>query len=163
MAQHINKRNDNRSSFWTQLYSYFFYINVFSLSAFLLFWDYYLPAFLVFGINLFIMVVLREKINKEYYKLFYQDLFNSEELRETEIEVSEDGISCQSVDGYSFYRWNNIIDFVETDKTIYFFTKGLAIPVMKNAFEFENQKMEFLIFTKARIPQQLLAKNDSRF
>lgn len=162
MAQHINQRKGNRSSFWTQVYSYFFYVNIFSLSAFLIFLDYYLAAFLTFGINLFLMVFLREKINKEYYKLFYQDLFNSEESRETEIEVSEEGISCQSADGYSFYRWNNIIDFVETDNAMFFFTKGLAIPVMKNAFEFENQKTEFLIFTKARIPQQILVKNDSR-
>ncbi|MBX7169582.1 MAG: YcxB family protein [Pyrinomonadaceae bacterium] len=156
IANQINQQNKVKANFWVQLYYYFVFANCFALSAFLFFLGYYLAGFILFLINLFFIIFLSDKIKNESYKTYYANFFSGDEYKETEIELLEDGISCKSIDGDSFFRWQNLREIVETPDKIYLFTKSNGITVAKNSFEFETQMQDFLIFAKARVPQNLL-------
>lgn len=163
ISQHVNKQNDSRSNAWVQFYSYFVTINCFALPGLLIFFDFFLTGGIVFLINVFCLIFLRDKINKEAYKVFYRDFFSENEFRETEVELLEDGIACESVDGKSFFNWQSIKEIAVTDDTIYFFSKGTGIPVPKNSFEYGTQMQEFLIFAQARVFQPISVIKESRF
>lgn len=156
IANQINQQSKVKSNVWVQLYYYFIFANCFAFSAFLFFLGYYLAGFILFLINLFFLIFLSDKVRNEGYKAFYASFFSDNEFKENEVEFLEDGVSCKSIDGDTFFRWQNFRKIVETSDKIYLFTQANGITITKNSFEFETQIQEFLIFAKARIPQKFL-------
>lgn len=159
IANFINQKNNIRENGWYQLYTYYFYINCFAFSAFLLFLEYYLAGFILFLANLFFFMFISDKINKESQKSFYLNFFAGDKFKETEIELLESGVSCKSIDGNSFLPWQNILEIVETPQSIYFFTKSNGLTITKDSFEFESNMHEFLIFAKARVSRAISTVN----
>ncbi|HRH45942.1 MAG TPA: hypothetical protein PKY82_30140, partial [Pyrinomonadaceae bacterium] len=153
IVNHLNKKNRIKQSRWVAFYSYFFYIYLFLLPAYLLFLNHFLAGFIIFLIIIIFFVFLRDKINNESLKDHYRKYDFGGEFREIEVELSENGIFCKypaptaSIEEMtSFARWENIKEIVETIDKLYFFTPQSGITISKNSFESELQMQEFLIF-----------------
>jgi hypothetical protein len=156
IANHLNEKNKVNSNGWVQLYSYFVFINCFAFSAFAFILGYYWVGIGLFLLNLFFLVFLGDKIQRENYKAHYRAFFADDKFKEIEVELSDDGVSCKSVNGDSFLSWQNLNEIVETEGMIYIFTSFNGIPIAKNSFEYGSQIQEFLIFSKARLSDKLL-------
>ena len=163
IVNHLNKKNRIKQSRWVAFYSYFFYVYIFLLPAYLLFLNYFLAGFIIFLINIIVFVFLRDKINNESLKDYYRKYDFGGEFREIEVELSENGIFCKYPaptasfeEITTFAKWETIKETIETVDKIYFFTPQSGIAISKNSFEIETQIQEFLIFAKARIPQKFL-------
>lgn len=166
IANYTKRKNWARSGGWVKFYSYYFYLNTFALSAFLIYLNYLLAGFIVFFINVVILIFLRDKIDKEGYRDHFRDYFIGKDYVEFEVKLDENGISCKYDDEIDFLgtintftQWNNVKELVETKKTIYLFTRRNGIAISKNSFEFEPQMQEFLIFAKARVSKAISTIN----
>lgn len=163
ILNHLNGKNRIKPGGWATFYSYFLYIYIFLLPAYLLFLNHFLAGIIIFLINLIVFVFLSDKINNESLRDHYRKYDFPEGLREIEVELSEKGILCNYPaptasfeEITTFAKWDNIREIIDTVDKIYFFTAQGGIAINKNSFESEQRMQDFLIFAKARIPQNLL-------
>lgn len=160
VTEKLQKRHKRRSSnFWQRIYTFYFYANILAVPALLLFFDYIFIGLVLFFISLMMFIFLLPIAEKDNLRDYYKSIFSKDD-EQTEIELSEKGIGYKRENGMEwFWTWNNIVNIEDTDRTIYFFTRGRGISVPKRAFNSGEQIREFLTFANSRIKTEDGIKN----
>ena len=107
------------------------------------YWVSALTFLLVLIINLGLFRLPTKKYFFDHYRNYYLRILGKE-MFNVEIEISEKGFYAKQLENESFTIWQNIVEIGNTESAVFFFQRGGATKIPKQAFASADQFARFM-------------------
>jgi YcxB-like protein len=133
----------------------FVVLNQIGTPAILFYFGLWLPALVVFALNMTLAVAVLPMMLRVDFRRFYRQHFKDLERGIATMELHPRGVWFQAGTSSSFISWDNFTSIEERDEAIFFFmVGGGGIPVRKNGFAYQDEKDQFLSLALKRLREQ---------
>ena len=126
------------------LFYAFLIINAIIFPVFLWFNEHLLAGFIVFLLNLLILLFVAPRANSDAFRRHYEFILRNCLDEVVTVEISSTGIRYSSDGADAFWSWSRIRSIEDAERTIYFFSDENGIAVRKEGFAYEQDTRKFL-------------------